>query len=159
MFMMKNGHHERAHQLYTDCRTSLVEGPWLMKSSASPADIWLSGTLWSSPAETLDWGKKGGGNTEGAKKKYFGAIPYFLEIANVGEAYLICERISVLPKVFSANISPNRLKTLPVFSKSVFAKHFSKVFQKCFVAKHFCVLPYAYQLISHLYVPYCYIII
>ena len=49
--------------------------------------------------------------TEGATKKDFGSIPYFLEIANVGEAYLIFERISVLPKVFSTNI-PNRLKTL-----------------------------------------------
>ncbi len=39
------------------------------------------------------------------------SIFYFLEIANVGEAYLIFERISVLPKVCSTN-RPNRLKTL-----------------------------------------------
>ena len=38
--------------------------------------------------------------TEGAAKKDFGSIPYFLEIANVGEAYLIFERISVFPKEF-----------------------------------------------------------
>jgi hypothetical protein len=58
--------------------------------------------------KTLYWGGKGGGNTEGAPKKDFG---YFLEIANVGEAYLIFEKISVLPKVYSKN-RPNRLKIL-----------------------------------------------
>ncbi len=44
---------------------------------------------------TLDWGGDGGGNTERALKNGFGVIPYFLEIANVGEAYLIFEKISV----------------------------------------------------------------
>jgi len=43
-------------------------------------------------------------------------IPYFLEFTNVGEAYLIFEKISVFPKVFSTN-SPNRLKTLKCFAK------------------------------------------
>jgi hypothetical protein len=38
-------------------------------------------------------GKKGGGNTERALKNGFGAIPYFLEIADVGEAYLIFEKL------------------------------------------------------------------
>jgi hypothetical protein len=47
--------------------------------------------------ETLDLEKKGGGNT-------FGAITYFLEIADVGEAYLLFEIISVLPKVYSTQI-------------------------------------------------------
>jgi len=37
-------------------------------------------------------GKKGGGNTEHAPKTGFGAIPYFLEIAHVGEAYRIFEK-------------------------------------------------------------------
>jgi hypothetical protein len=60
--------------------------------------------------KTLDW-KKRGGNTEGAPKKDFATIPYFLEITNVGEAYLIFEKISVLPKLYSTN-RPNRLKTL-----------------------------------------------
>ena len=67
--------------------------------------------------KTLDW--------EGALARFHN----FLEIANVGEAYLIFEKISVLPKVFSTN-SPKRLKTL-----SVFSKHFlfwQNTFQKCF---------------------------
>jgi hypothetical protein len=55
-------------------------------------------------------GKKRGGNTEGAPRKDFGAIPYFLEIANVGEAYLIFEKISVLPMYLTIRL--NRLKTL-----------------------------------------------
>ncbi len=71
-------------------------------------------------------------NTEGTQKKDFGAIPCFLEIANVGEAYLIFEKISVLLKVFSTN-SPNRLKTL-----SVCQNCFESVF-----CKTLCVLPYA----------------
>jgi hypothetical protein len=37
-------------------------------------------------------GEKGGTNTERAIKNGFGAIPYFLEIANVEEAYLIFEK-------------------------------------------------------------------
>ncbi len=61
-------------------------------------------------------GKKGGGNAEQTLKKGFGAIPYFLEIANVGEAYLIFEKISVLPKVHSTN-RPHRLKTHVCFAK------------------------------------------
>jgi hypothetical protein len=61
-------------------------------------------------------GKGGGGNTERALKNSFGAIPYFLKIADVGEAYLIFQRISVLLKVYSTN-RPNRLKTLKCFSK------------------------------------------
>ena len=47
------------------------------------------------------WIGKRGGAILRAHKKDFGTIPYFLEIANVGEAYLIFEKISVLPKVFS----------------------------------------------------------
>ncbi len=51
-----------------------------------------------------------GGNTERVLKNGFGAIPYFLEIADVREAYLIFEIISVLPKVCSgdgdANMGP-----------------------------------------------------
>jgi hypothetical protein len=43
-------------------------------------------------------------------KKGFGTIPYFLEIADVGVAYLIFEKIIVLPKVYSTN-RPHRLKT------------------------------------------------
>jgi hypothetical protein len=53
---------------------------------------------------------KGGGNTERAPKHVFCAIPYFLEITDVGEAYLIYEIISVLLKVYSTN-RPHRLKT------------------------------------------------
>ena len=63
-----------------------------------------------------DWEKRGGGNTERALKNSFGAISYFLEIAYVGEAYLIFEKISVLPKVYSTN-RPNCLKTLKCFAK------------------------------------------
>jgi hypothetical protein len=33
-------------------------------------------------------GEKGGGNTEGAPKKDFGAIPYFLVIADYEKAFL-----------------------------------------------------------------------
>jgi hypothetical protein len=55
--------------------------------------------------KTLDWGKKGGGNTERAIKNGFGAIPHFLEIANVGPSESI-----------STN-RPNRLKTLKCFAK------------------------------------------
>ena len=36
-------------------------------------------------------------------KKCFGAIPYFLKIADVEEAYLVFEKISVHPKVHSTN--------------------------------------------------------
>jgi hypothetical protein len=56
---------------------------------------------------------------------------------DVGEAYLIFEKISVLPKVFSTN-SPNRLKTLPkCFGKtlSVLAEHLS-VLQNTLVFCH-----------------------
>ena len=81
------------------------------------------------PGRHTGLGKKRGAILRAHQKKDFGAIPYFLEITNVGEAYLIFEKISRLPKVFSTN-SPNRLKTLSVFFKtlSVLAKHFSKVF-------------------------------
>ena len=61
--------------------------------------------------EDTGLGKKGWAILRVHKKNNFGAIPYFLEITNVGEAYLIFERISVLPKVYSTN-RPNRLKTL-----------------------------------------------
>ena len=44
---------------------------------------------------------KGGGNTDGAPKKDFGAIACPLEITIVAEAYLIFEKIRVLPKVYS----------------------------------------------------------
>jgi len=81
-------------------------------------------------------GKKGGGNTEPAPKNGFGAIPYFLEITNVGEAYLIFVKTGVLPKALSTN-RLNKLKTLKVF------------------AKHLSVLPYACQLLSHLYILLC----
>jgi len=77
-------------------------------------------------------GEKRGAILRAHQKKDFGAIPYFLEITNVGEAYLIFEKISRLPKVFSTN-SPNRLKTL-----SVFSKHFlfwQNTFQKFFATK------------------------
>ncbi len=55
--------------------------------------------------------KRGGAILRKHKNKDFGTIPFFLEIANVGEAYLIFERISVVLKVYSTN-RPNRLKTL-----------------------------------------------
>jgi len=106
MFMMKNGHHERAHQLYTDCRTSLVEGPWLMKSSASPADIWLSGTLWSSPAETLDWGKKGGGNTEGAKKNILARFHIFLKSPMLEKPISFVRELVSFRKCFQQILAP-----------------------------------------------------
>ena len=61
-------------------------------------------------------GGERGGNTERALKNGFGAIPDFLEIADVGEAYLIFERISVLLKVNSTN-RPNRSETLKCFAK------------------------------------------
>ena len=54
--------------------------------------------------EDTGLGKKGGGNTECTLKNCFGTIPYFLEIADVGEAYLLFEIISVLPKVYSTQI-------------------------------------------------------
>jgi hypothetical protein len=40
----------------------------------------------------MDWGGKGGGDAERALKKWFCTIPYFLEITDVGEAYLIFEK-------------------------------------------------------------------
>ena len=99
----------------------------------------------------VTWGRHGlekrGGNTEGATKKDFGAIPYFLEITFVGDAHLIFEKIIVLPKVISTNNSPNNWKNFLFFQNTFFlAKHFSKVFWKCFVAtKHksfvFCHMP------------------
>jgi len=54
--------------------------------------LWREGGAWcptpSIPAR--HWiGKIGGGNTEFAQKNGFGVIPYFLEITDVGEAYLI----------------------------------------------------------------------
>jgi hypothetical protein len=61
-------------------------------------------------------GGKRGGNTECALKKLLGAIKYFLEIANVEEACLIFEMISVLPKVYSTN-RPHSLKTQMCFAK------------------------------------------
>jgi len=66
--------------------------------------------------EDTGLGGKGGGNTERALKNGFGVIPDFLEIANVGEAYLIFVRISVLLKVYSTN-RPNRLETFMCFAK------------------------------------------
>jgi hypothetical protein len=68
-------------------------------------------TLAARGLEDTGLGKKGGAILRVHKKKDFGTIPYFLEIANVGEACLIFEKISVLPKVYSTN-RPNRLKTL-----------------------------------------------
>ena len=50
---------------------------------------------------------KRGGNTEGATKKDFSAIPYFLDITYVGETHLIFEKNTVLPKVFSTNCPIN----------------------------------------------------
>jgi len=47
--------------------------------------------------KTLDW-KKGGAILRVHKKKDFGAIPYFLEIANVGEAYLILRELVYFQK-------------------------------------------------------------
>ena len=89
----------------------------------------------------MDWGGKGGGNAERAlKKNCFGTIPYFLEITDVGEAYLIFERISVLPKVYSIN-RPHRLKPRMCFAKHTCVLPIKT--QKCFESKHFCVLPYA----------------
>ncbi len=44
-------------------------------------------------------GGGGRGNTEGVTKNGFGAIPYFLVIANDQEALFISKRTSVLPKV------------------------------------------------------------
>jgi hypothetical protein len=62
-------------------------------------------------------GKKGGGNTERSQKNCFGVIPYFLEIADVGDAYLLFEKISVvLSKAYSTNM-PHRLKTQKCFAK------------------------------------------
>jgi hypothetical protein len=48
-------------------------------------------------------GGEGGAILRAHPKKDFGVISYFLEVANVGEAYLIFEKISVLLKVFSTN--------------------------------------------------------
>ena len=79
-------------------------------------------------------------------------IPFFLEIANVGEAYLIFEKNSVLPKVYSAN-RPHRLKTQMCFAKHKFVLPIKT--EKCFESKHFCVLLYAWQLLLHLYVLLC----
>ena len=62
------------------------------------------GGLWYFVWKTLDWEKRGGGNTECTLKNCFGTIPYFLEIADVGEADLLFEIISVLPKVYSTQI-------------------------------------------------------
>ena len=72
--------------------------------------LWWEGGAWcptpSIPAR--HWiGKIGGGNTELAQKNGFGVIPYFLEITNVEEAYLIFEIFSVLPKVYLTNM-PHR---------------------------------------------------
>jgi len=80
-------------------------------------------------------------------KNGFGRIPYFLEITDVGEAYLIFETISVLLEVHFTN-RPHRLKT-----QMCFAIHNCVVPIKthlCFESKYFCVLPYAWQLLSHL---------
>jgi hypothetical protein len=60
---------------------------WWWLGFGSEKLILRQGLAW----KTLDW-KKGGGNTERALKNGFGAIPYFLEIANVGEAYFIFEK-------------------------------------------------------------------
>jgi hypothetical protein len=99
-------------------------------------------------------GKKGWAILRAHQKKILARFHNFLEIANVGEAYLIFEKISVLPKVFSTN-SPKRLKTL-----SVFSKHFlfwQNTFQKCFesvLLQNTFVFAIRQQLLSHpLYVP------
>ena len=81
-------------------------------------------------------GKKGGGNTERALKNGFGVIPYFLEIADVGEAYLIFEIISVLPKVHSSN-RPHRLKTQMCVAKQKCVLQNTNAFCQ---SKHICVL-------------------
>jgi len=49
-----------------------------VKKSSSPSHF-----IW----KTLDWGKKGWGNTEGAQKKDFCAIPCFLVIADYEKAF------------------------------------------------------------------------
>jgi hypothetical protein len=93
----------------------------------------LSGRHW------IGGGGEGGGNTERALKNGFGAFPYFLEITDVGEAYLLFEKINVLPKVYSTN-RPHRLKT-----QKCFAKHYIYIFRrvKCF-AKHFLSNTYVF---------------
>ena len=83
-----------------------------------------------------DWGGSGGGNTEHALNKWFCA-PNFLEITDVGEASLIFEKISLLPKVYSTN-RPNRFKTL----KCIATKYLS-----CF-AIHLTVLLCANSMVS-----------
>jgi hypothetical protein len=58
-------------------------------------------------------------------------IPYFLEIANVGEAYLIFEKIIVLPKSVFGQQAQQIETLLKVFWQF-------KTFLKCFaLAKHF----------------------
>jgi len=66
----------------------------------------------------------------------FCAIPYFLEITDVGEAYLIFEIISVLLKVYSTN-RPHRLKTQMCFAKQKCVLQNTNVFCQ---SKHICVL-------------------
>ena len=56
-------------------------------------------------------------------KKWFGTIPYFLEIADVWEAHLIFEKISVLPKVYWTNM-PNRWIWEPSWIRSLFLAWF-----------------------------------
>ena len=48
-------------------------------------------------------GGKGGTMLNAHWKNSFGAIPYFLKTADVEEAYLVYEKISVIPKVYSTN--------------------------------------------------------
>ena len=54
------------------------------------------------PRKTLDWVKKGEGDTEGLQKMGFGAIPYFLIITDNQEAHFILKKIK-----YSTN-RPNR---------------------------------------------------
>ena len=99
----------------------------------------------------VTWGRHGlekrGGNTEGATKKRFWRDPIF------SWNHLCWRRPShfwenyCLLKVISTNNSPNNWKNFLFFQNTFFlAKHFSKVFWKCFVAtKHktfvFCHMP------------------
>ena len=95
------------------------------------------------------------GEKKGGATIFFWAIPYFLEITNVGDAYLIFEKISILPKVChkQAQQIENTFESVLAIQNTFLIFFLLGLFmQNTFV---FCHMPNN-CFTSVPYIPYCY---